>query len=180
MNYSIERITFKKVESDQLNLLTTWLKKPYIREYWGDGGKTIPDFKKFAAAKKSFFQHYFASYNQRPIAYLMTSIIRATGDDFAKWREKTGKTLTFDFLIGEEEFLGVGFSHLIITKFIEDVCSEAAAIITDPEARNERAIHAYEKAGFVKVGNHYPNEGNWAEIHHIILKKKIEHKLVNK
>jgi RimJ/RimL family protein N-acetyltransferase len=178
--YSISCVTYKKATKDQLDLLLLWFSKPHVKDYWGDGGKTIPDFKKFTSGNDSLFEHFFAYYNGKPFAFLMTSEIAEKDDDFAQWREKEGRTLSFDFLIGEEQFLGAGFAHEIIRKFAEEVCADAAAVVTDPEVRNAKAIHVYEKAGFVKVGDYFPNEGNWSGLHHAILKKKIPSKTTNK
>jgi len=168
------KIFFKKAEVEQLNLLTNWLKKPYIYEYWGDGGLAIPDFKKFTSKEVSIFSHFFGYYNDRVFSYFMTSLIDdAAPDIFKKYRASKGKTIGFDFMIGEEEFIGKKISHLVIQKFLEDQCAYASTVLTDPEARHKYSIRTFEKAGFEKLEYFQPSEGSWKGVSHILLRKQL-------
>lgn len=76
-------------------------------------------------------------------------------------------------MIGEEQFLGKGLSHLIIEAFLKSECHHAAAIITDPETRNNRGIRCYEKAGFEKVGIFVHEEGAWAGRKHTLMMRHL-------
>lgn len=149
-----------------------------MKEFFGDPtiGKTIPDLKNFLSGKPHFTTHWIAYYNQSPFAYLLTSVVTVDQVDiYGKWREKEGKTYTLDLLIGEEEFLGKGLSHLMIEKFINDQFPNAAAFLIDPETRNTQAIHVYEKTGFVKVEEFCPEPGRFAAgIPHVMMKLNLK------
>jgi len=108
-------------------------------------------------------------FNSRPASFLR---------NVDPLREQDGLTLTLDVMIGNEEFVGKGIAHLILGKFIQEKCHEAVAILVDPEVTHKKAIHVYEKTGFVPQGIYIPQEGSWAGIKHLIMKKKTSSLLV--
>lgn len=165
-------LVFKGAKQDQITLLKDWLKKDYIKEFWGNGGLTLPDYEKFTTGEPSLFRHYFGYLNDKPLVFLMTSELEK-GHDFEKWKEKDGINLSLDFMIGDERFVGKGIAHEILNAFIKSECFYAKAIFVDPELTNQKAIRVYEKAGFVSQGIHVPKEGNYSEKKHLILKKKL-------
>jgi len=139
-------------------LIRNWLRKPHIAQWWDEqtdhpeGGLTRRDLKKFINGEKSVFTHWIASLASRPFAYLMTSDPNCPEcSHLFPFLEKQGQTLTVDFFIGEEDLLGKGLSHLTLRKFAESLPQAITALILDPEASNEKAIHIYQKAGFVTV-----------------------------
>ncbi|MCM3005571.1 GNAT family N-acetyltransferase [Priestia koreensis] len=58
-----------------------------------------------------------------------------------------------DQFIGETAYWNKGMGTLLVTSMIEFllVQQKADRIVMDPQTRNERAIHCYEKCGFKKV-----------------------------
>ncbi|MBS0628763.1 MAG: GNAT family N-acetyltransferase [Verrucomicrobia bacterium] len=167
-------LKFADARADQLELLKAWLKKPHVAKYWGDGGLTIPDFILFTSGQSSIFRHYFGYYGLHPIVFLMTSIAEE-GGHLEQWREKGGKNLTLDIMIGDENFVGKGYGSIILEEFLQQKCKDVAAILIDPELENERAIRFYKKAGFEPQGVYVPKEGGWADIQHLIMKKILKH-----
>lgn len=178
MRYSIDKVTFKHPEKYELPCILTWFNKPHIQEYFDhpETGKTIPDLKNYLSGKPHFITHWIAYHDQVPFAYLLTSEVMADENNiYGKWREKEGKTYTLDLLIGEEEFLGKGLSHLMIKKFIHDQFLAATAFLIDPETRNTKAIHVYEKAGFIKAEEFRPGSGQFATgLPHVLMKLNLK------
>ncbi len=170
--FSCSNLKFSEAKSDQLELLKSWLNKPHIAKYWGDGGITIPDFVKFTSSNPSLFKHYFGFYNLLPIVFIMTSIAKE-GEALDRWRETSGINLTLDIMIGDENFVGKGYGHLILQEFFEQKCSDAIAILVDPERSHEQAIRVYKKAGFKPQGIYIPDTGNWAGIEHLVMKRVL-------
>ena len=84
-------------------------------------------------------------------------------------------TLTIDFAIGEKSFLGKGFSAVTLKRFAEVQEPTVTAFLVDPEVKNERAVHVYDKAGFVKVGTFIRGKGFFKGKPHYLMKMKILH-----
>ena len=84
--------------------------------------------------------------------------------------EPQGKTWTIDFMIGEESFLGRGLSYKALSKFMDQM-DDVEAFLIDPEVSNTKAIHVYEKAGFVKIDRFTSKSGYFSGIEHILMKK---------
>ena len=168
--FSLNHLSFEKALPEQIDLLKKWLKKDYIKEYWGDGGLTLPDYKAFTEGQDSIFKHYFGYYKKVPIAFLMTSELKK-GEDWDEWRASSGLTLSVDFMIGSEEFVGKGIAHMILSEFLKRKCFEAAAVLVDPEMTHLKAIHVYKKAGFIPQGIYTPKEGKWSGVKHLVMKR---------
>ncbi len=170
--FLIENLHFKKLKEEDIATIKSWLMKDHIKEYWGDGGLTIPDLEKFVRYQPSIFCHYFGFYNGNPIVYFMKSFLEE-GHSWDCWKE-AGENLSLDVMIGDNAFIGKGLAHKMIEKFIVDECKGAAAVLIDPDAVNKKAIRVYEKAGFKSQGIYCPEKGQWAGIEHLIMKKVLK------
>lgn len=174
----LSKITFAHPKNSHFALVLNWFYEPHVREYFDDPltGNSIPGLRNYLDGKEYFFTPWMAFYEDRPFAFLMTAEVKAEGSDpiWRQWRESTGKTYSLDLFIGEEKFMGRGFGHLLIKKFIGDYFQHAHAFLIDPEARNTRAIHVYEKAGFTKVAEFVPKSGQHAGLKHILLKLSLK------
>lgn len=172
-----DHITFRKAQEEDRPLLHSWLAKPYIAELWDENGVTPEhgltrkDLEAFTKGEDSIFAHWIAYFGGDPYAYIMTS--NATDPEVSHLRpylETTGETLTLDYMIGEENYLGKGLSAPTLQAFIDQLPTSITALLTDPETKNTKAIHVYEKAGFQKVADYSPSEGPFQGVDHIILK----------
>jgi len=168
--FELKNLTFKQARARDIAKVEHWLLKERVKEYWGDGGLTLPDLKKFVQGEPSMFSHIFGFYLDKPIAFFMTSILEEN-HQWKLWMEPFQTHLSLDFMIGDDNFVGRGLAHLLVNKFIAVECAQASAVFTDPESRNTKAIHVYEKAGFKAQGLYKPVEGNWAGIEHLVMKK---------
>ena len=176
MDGFIDEVSFKHPNRDQLPLIYNWFKKPHVSEFFDDPetGRSIPDLLNYFAGKDHFFTPWLAYLGETPFAYLMTAEVQKNETGiWEKWREKSGKTYSLDMLIGDEELLGKGFSHEVIKKFIREHFQHAAAFLIDPELRNLRAIHVYEKAGFAIVDEFKGEYGQYAGVPHVMMKLKL-------
>lgn len=69
------------------------------------------------------------------------------------WLNESPGTFGVDLMIGSEMHLGKGFGPRIIKEFIaliKERESDVQSIIIDPAPTNDRAIKAFEKAGFTR------------------------------
>jgi RimJ/RimL family protein N-acetyltransferase len=94
-------------------------------------------------------------------------------DYMVPWIEPEGKTLTTDFMIGEKAFLGKGLADITLKKFAESQDPSVTALLVDPEVKNAKAIHIYEKTGFIRVSTFTRGEGFFKGVPHYLMKLKI-------
>ncbi len=157
---------FEKLTEEYKSLVLHWLSQPHVTKfYYGDGLKnTISNIELYCQGINNnghyYFDHWLAFYQNRPFAFLMTSPITGPYDshhDYNEWYQSGKKTFTLDFLIGNCDFLGRGLAHRTIQRFILDKYHDADFFMIDPEESNTKAIHVYEKSGFKKVKQFFPN-----------------------
>lgn len=177
-NYSVDKITFKNPSKADFQLIYDWFIKLHVQKWFDhpETGKTIKDLKNYLEGKEHLFTPWLACHEKKPFAYLMTSVVTEeemkSGSIYGKWREKTGETYTLDIFIGEEAFIGKGLAPKLIKKFIETQFPHTAAFLIDPEIKNTHAIHVYEKSGFTKVDEFAPDEGQFSNVKHVMMKYK--------
>lgn len=156
---------FEKVTISHKKTILKWFQEDHVKEFfYGDGLKnTLRNLDLFCQGINNngsyTFHHWIAFYDNTPFAFIMTSPVNGPydeNDDYNKWYVDGTKTFTLDLLIGEKNFLGKGFAHLMIQHFILDQYTDADYFIIDPETANTKAIRVYEKSGFKKVGEICP------------------------
>jgi aminoglycoside 6'-N-acetyltransferase len=143
-----ERYTFSRLTADDLPLLRVGLERPHVAQWWPDaacqaaeianhcsGGDTVP---------------WLASLDGRPFAYLQCS-------------RESADTCGIDQFIGEAELLGCGHGSALIRQFCDGLLAgpSVAAVTTDPDPANARAVRAYHKAGFRPIG---PRSTPWGRV----------------
>lgn len=175
-----KKITFKLATKANKTLVREWLDKPHVKEYWDNSKKMWDNFESYIKGDKILFDYWICYYDKKPFGLIMTSDASEPDPDtkkqldhFIPWIEQEGTTLTIDFTIGEESFLGQGLSYETLKRFAETQDSSISAFLIDPEVKNERAIHVYEKAGFVRVSTFIRGKGFFKGSPHYLLKMKI-------
>lgn len=149
-------LSFGLVDQESYKVVLAWLTKPHVALYFhGDGLRnTLIGLEKSLSADGSLYQHWIASKDGVPFAYLMTSEITPLDpecDRFVRHMKIGERAITLDLLIGEEEFLGRGLAVEMIISFLVEKFSHATKVFIDPGVANAKAVHVYEKAGFKKL-----------------------------
>jgi aminoglycoside 6'-N-acetyltransferase len=135
---------FRPMSAADLPLIRRWLALPHVREWWGDpheqyalvsGDLDEPAMDQFifSAAGSSFgcLQCY----------------------DLTTWNTGFGPqpqgTRGIDLFIGEPSMIERGHGSGLIRNFVDDLlASGLSRVVADPDPANNRAVRAYEKAGF--------------------------------
>ena len=174
-----QKITFKEATKADKKLVRGWLDKPHVKEYWDNSKKMWDNFESYLKGDKILFDYWICSYDKEPFGLIMTSDASEQDPDTKKqedhlipWIEPEGTTLAIDFAIGEESFLGKGFSYATLKRFAETRGPSITAFLIDPEVKNERAIHVYEKAGFTRVSTFIRGQGFFKGSPHYLFKLK--------
>jgi RimJ/RimL family protein N-acetyltransferase len=175
-----KKIKFKKASKPDKELIRSWLKKPHLKEYWDNPEEILENFDAYLKGNKTLYEYWICSHDKTPFGLIITSDAskpdpgqKNTPDHIVAWLEPEGMTLLLDFAIGEKTFLGKGFSSETLKKFAESQEPQVTAFLADPEVKNERAIHVYEKAGFVKVATFIRGKGFFKGNPHYLMKMKI-------
>ncbi len=172
-------ITFRKAVLADRNLIKSWFEKPHTQEFWDTSERMWRNVENYLKGKKVLFDYWIGCYDGTPYSLVMTSDASESSDEwgtnplFERWVEPKGKTLTIDFMIGEEAFLGKGLSYETLIKFGEAQDPSVTALVIDPAADNSKAIHVYEKAGFLIVDTFAPKSGEFKGKPHLFMKKKL-------
>lgn len=148
------KISFRKLDFEDLILLHRWLNEPFIKEWYGKNesitiddinNKYTPRIKEEEPAKC-----FIVNYESHPVAFIQTYKINDYPEN-VKYFGVNSTVAGLDLFIGNQDFIGKGFGSLMIKKFIQEVVfiqDDVSSCIVDPEPNNIRAIKAYEKVGF--------------------------------
>ncbi|MBI5273771.1 MAG: GNAT family N-acetyltransferase [Chlamydiales bacterium] len=168
------KFTFKSAVITERSLIHKWLEQDYIKEWiHGEGLQgTLQDLDGFFQGS-STFQHWVAYDNNTPFAYLLTSPIFYNPDDiYAKLGFKKNSTaISLDIFIGNKDYLGKGYAHIVIQEFLVSQFSHTKEVFIDPEKTNTKAIHVYTKTGFQIMGEF---TAKWHPTSHVMMHLNVK------
>jgi aminoglycoside 6'-N-acetyltransferase len=140
---------FRAMTAEDLPLVRRWLGEPHVAEWWHD-----PE-EQFALVSGDLhdpaMDQFIVAANDCPFAYLQCY-------DPTVWPEgglgpQPNGTRGIDQFIGEPAMLDRGHGSAMIRDFVNNLLGAGTPrVVTDPDPNNIRAVRAYEKAGFQKVG----------------------------
>lgn len=138
--------TFRSMSTADLPLIRRWLGEAHVREWWGDpkeqfallsGDLTEPAMDQFIVLA-----------GMQPFGYLQCYRLTAWNTGFGPQPEGTRG---IDQFIGESDMIGRAHGSAFIRQFVDEKLREGLPrIVTDPDPLNQRAVRAYQKAGFVR------------------------------
>ncbi len=183
MTTSSAHFRFKPAVESQRELIHHWLQQDYIREWIHGQGlqNTLTGLEKFfqytAAGheidrKMKITQHWVGFEGDKPFVYLLSSnIFRDTPNEYSKYCETDGLAITLDIFIGDKDYVGKGLATTVIKEFLLSQFKDISEVFIDPEQKNKRAIHVYQKAGFTMMGEFI---AAWHPVPHYILKLNMK------
>ena len=134
--------TFRRAVAADLPLLTDWLAAPHLREWFGDW---VPELD------RQDVRSWIVSREGAPLGYIQDYRVGDFDDHplAALGPEARG----IDQFIGPVAQTGQGLGPGFIKAHCARLLAEGAHRVgTDPDPQNARAIRAYEKAGFRRIG----------------------------
>lgn len=160
-------IDFIPLQKSHFPLLYQWLNLQNQLEWYGDGQKVshakikekyspyCHGFKEENSQRKPLYA-FMITWNDCFIGYIQfynaCDFKRDSEEMFPYLRSFQGKCAALDFYIADPAYLGRGIAPMILKQFLKRyVWRKFSACFVDPDLRNDRAIKAYEKAGFEKV-----------------------------
>lgn len=143
-------IAFRSVTIEEdLHTLHQWMNHPHVVPFWGLDGP----FNKFQShlekALKDKHQSLYIGYlDGTPMSYWESYWVK--GDVIGKYYDFDAADQGVHLLIGPESFAGKGYALPLLramTAFQFEV-QETDTIVAEPDIRNEKMIHIFEKCGF--------------------------------
>lgn len=172
-------LSFQLASAKDKTLIRSWWTKPHVMEFWDNTPEAWMNVENYFLGKKELFDYWIASFDAEPFALLMTSDASegtTPENPMFTWLAPEGLTVTVDFMIGEEKFLGLGLSYKVLHAFGIFLHARGVnALLIDPEIENKKAIHVYERAGFKIVESFIRKSGAFAGIEHLMMKMVLTH-----
>jgi aminoglycoside 6'-N-acetyltransferase len=142
------RYAFRDMTADDLPMVRRWLVAPHVREWWGDPAEQYALVS--GDLDEPAMDQYIVSSDGRAFAYLQCYDLSAWDSGFG---EQPKGTRGIDQFIGEADMVERGHGSAMIRAFVDERLRDGAPrIVTDPDPGNLRALRAYEKAGFMRIG----------------------------
>lgn len=155
-------------------LIQEWFKAGHVVEFWGDPEPNVKGFHNRMDGTDTLYDYWIGHLpGGRPCGLLLTSDARRdTPAYLVPHLPECGAVWTLDMLVGDPALTGKGHGTTMLTFAIGYFCtlnSLLCRILIDPANHNPRAIHVYEKAGFVRLGLFEPDEGPFKGMPHVLL-----------
>lgn len=147
------KISFRRVQLEQdAELLHNWMNEEHVIPYW-----------KLNGPKEHYVQHlqralcdehqklYIGFLNNKPISYWESYWVQ--GDVVEEVYDSKPYDQGVHLLIGEKECLGKGYSLPFLKAMVRYQFQEQRTekVIAEPDIRNEKMIHVFEKCGFKPI-----------------------------
>ncbi|MGN8546134.1 GNAT family N-acetyltransferase [Bradyrhizobium sp. 13971] len=139
---------FRPMTPADLPLVKQWLALPHVREWWGDPAEQYALVS--GDLDEPAMDQFIVATDASDLGYIQCYDLTAWNSGFGAQPEGTRG---IDLFIGEPSMMAGGHGSALIRAFVDDRLAQGVPrIVTDPDPANARAIRAYEKAGFQKVG----------------------------
>lgn len=141
----------RPLNNSDIELLTFWLHKEYILEWYHDADEWLAEINERHGAY-SWIHHFIVMKDKTPIGFCQYyDCYDANGME--DWYDITlpGNTFSIDYLIGNENYLGKGYGKAIIRLLSDTIKAggNANRIIVQPEPENLASCHALIANGYV-------------------------------
>jgi aminoglycoside 6'-N-acetyltransferase len=139
-------VSLRPATREHLGLIRAWLTRPDIEAWWGPASATEAEVNIALSSGHALCRLIEA--DGRPVGYAHAVDATFWGDDLPQDIE--AGTWDLDLFIASEEHRGLGVGQTALALLKEEVFATtlAVAVCVFPSIRNERAVRAYEKAGF--------------------------------
>lgn len=166
-------IYFEKASLVHKKALFEWLNEPHVQEFWDNSQDHKDDILIFMNGRKQPSNYFYGLYNYwiglaDNVPYCLIMSLQEKPHYPMPALKKTylssqGNTYSLDFMIGNKDYVGKGLAGQTLAAFIdfmtEHFDSQADTFFIDPDVKNPKARHVYEKAEFRYVGD-FIMEGN--------------------
>ncbi|TVX94721.1 GNAT family N-acetyltransferase [Paenibacillus agilis] len=155
MLFQENELSIRELDHSDVDLLVKWLSDPAVLMYYE--GRDRPHNKEmviesFFGDQESEEKRCIIQYESKDIGYIQFYPIGEEEIQRYGYESYQGRIYGMDQFIGETDYWNRGIGTQLIRATVAYLIEHKGAtkIVMDPQARNERALKVYEKAGFVK------------------------------
>lgn len=174
--------SFQKVQLQHQAIIFSWLEKPHVKAFWDNSQEHREDIVLFINGRQlpspyfdGLFTYWIGCDDQTPYCLLMTSDLSELPNESEKnYLSATGKTISLDFMIGNEDYVGKGLAADTLSAFMQFMRGADPTIdtfIIDPSMDNPLAAHVYEKAGFEVIDRYQVEKGYFINQENLLMRK---------
>ncbi|WP_442600646.1 GNAT family N-acetyltransferase [Paenibacillus sp. KN14-4R] len=160
----------RKLEPVDAEILVKWLSNPVVLEFYEGRDRPLD----LAAVQEHFYENReeisqcIIEYDSVAIGYIQFYKIDQEERELYGYAAYNGTIYGMDQFIGEPAYWNQGIGSHLIKEAVQYLIHDQGAdkIVMDPQAWNTRAIHVYEKNGFVKkkfLEKHEWHEGEYRD-----------------
>lgn len=148
-------VSFRALDRSDFPLLQRWLSEPHVDAWWHEPFD-LPRLEQKYGPRIDGIEptHVFIiEHEDQPIGWIQWYRWSDYPEHAAQLKAEP-EAAGIDLSIGEASSIGRGLGSSAIRDFVFSVVSVESgitAVVTDPEERNGRSIHAFEKAGFIPI-----------------------------
>ena len=146
-----KNLALRPFNDSDINLLTLWLSKDYILEWYHDADEWLSEINERHGAY-SWIRHFIVMDSKIPIGFCQYYDCY-NARDMEDWYSVAvpGDTFSIDYLIGNEAYLGKGYGKAIVGLLSDtiQVTERARRIIVQPEKENHRSNYVLMANGYI-------------------------------
>lgn len=148
-----DRITFRPLQHDDLNLMLGWLRNADVSRWYGPAPLTLAELQARYGPRiegRKPISCYLTMYDGAPVAYIQSYPI-SEYPDYASALDVDPGANGVDMFIGEPGFRYRGFGPVLLQEYVRRIVfagPDVTCCVIAPEVSNTSAIRAYAKAGF--------------------------------
>jgi RimJ/RimL family protein N-acetyltransferase len=148
------RFTFRPLQRSDFRTLGEWLNRPHVAEWFG-GPTTFEQVERDYSADvdSAVVRPFVAELEGVPVGWIQAYVVM--GADPEWWIDESDPGARgIDQFLADASNLGRGLGSQMVAQFVARLFGDpqVTKVQTDPAPHNGRAIRAYEKAGFRRVG----------------------------
>jgi len=146
MAAALRSIRLRPATRADLDMIRRWLQRPDIQDWWGPATATDAEVNLALASEHAICRIIEA--DGAPVGYAHAVDATLWGDNLPD--ELEPGTWDLDLFVAAEEERGKGVGQAALALLRDEVFATtlAIAVCIFPSVKNERAVRAYEKAGF--------------------------------
>jgi len=159
-----EQLSFRPMVREDLPHLHEWLLQPHVAEWWDDDAtETIEGVEAMYGERvdgTAAVTPWVMEIEGKAVGFIQWYRVEDEADWYPGVAIPPG-TVALDIAIGDPAYVDQGHGRRLVLEFVHHVLRttmpECPEVWIDPDPRNERAVRAYQAAGFTDTGIDLPD-----------------------